>query len=60
MAERRARAPSSFTVGLTGALAFAVALDAYAREFDPGITIPNGGWNAPLGDLVTYLAFIAR
>ena len=28
------------------------------RDFDPGITIPNGGWNAPLGDLATYLAFL--
>ncbi len=27
-------------------------------EFDPGITIPNGGWNAPLGDLATYVAFL--
>jgi CubicO group peptidase (beta-lactamase class C family) len=27
-------------------------------EFDPGITIPNGGWNAPLGDLVRYAAFL--
>ncbi|MEP6691621.1 MAG: serine hydrolase domain-containing protein [Gemmatimonadaceae bacterium] len=28
------------------------------RDFDPGITIPNGGWNAPLGDLAKYLAFL--
>lgn len=27
-------------------------------DFDPGITIPNGGWNAPLGDLARYLAFL--
>ena len=27
-------------------------------DFDPGITIPNGGWNAPLDDLATYLAFL--
>jgi CubicO group peptidase (beta-lactamase class C family) len=26
-------------------------------DFDPGITMPNGGWNAPLDDLVAYLAF---
>ena len=31
---------------------------ANGRDFDPGITIPNGGWNAPLGDLATYLAFL--
>jgi CubicO group peptidase (beta-lactamase class C family) len=29
-------------------------------DFDPGITIPNGGWNAPLTDLATYLAFLAN
>ena len=33
-------------------------LVANGREFDPGITIPNGGWNAPLGDLVTYAGFL--
>jgi len=27
-------------------------------DFDPGVTIPNGGWNAPLGDLVRYVAFL--
>ena len=31
---------------------------ANGRDFDPGITIPNGGWNAPLGDLARYLAFL--
>ena len=30
----------------------------FGREFDPGVTIPNGGWNAPLADLVTYAAFL--
>ena len=29
-------------------------------DFDPGVTIPNGGWNAPLGDLATYLAFLTN
>jgi CubicO group peptidase (beta-lactamase class C family) len=29
-------------------------------DFDPGITIPNGGWNAPLTDLVSYLAFLTN
>ncbi|MFI4888947.1 MAG: serine hydrolase domain-containing protein [Steroidobacterales bacterium] len=29
-------------------------------DFDPGITIPNGGWNAPLGDLANYLGFLAN
>lgn len=28
------------------------------REFDTGITTPNGGWNAPLDDVATYLAFL--
>jgi CubicO group peptidase (beta-lactamase class C family) len=29
-------------------------------DFDPGITIPNGGWNAPLADLATYVAFLTN
>ena len=32
----------------------------YGRDFDPGITIPNGGWNAPLADLASYLAFLTN
>jgi CubicO group peptidase (beta-lactamase class C family) len=31
---------------------------ANGRDFDPGITIPNGGWNAPLGDLAAYAGFL--
>jgi len=27
-------------------------------DFDPGITIPNGGWNAPLGDVAKWAAFL--
>jgi CubicO group peptidase (beta-lactamase class C family) len=34
-----------------------VAADEGA-DFDPGITIPNGGWNAPVGDVARYLAFL--
>ena len=30
------------------------------RDFDPGITIPNGGWNAPLGDVARYVAFLTN
>jgi CubicO group peptidase (beta-lactamase class C family) len=37
-----------------------VAAVANGRDFDPGITIPNGGWNAPLGDLVKYAAFLTN
>jgi len=33
-------------------------LVAVGRDFDPGITIPNGGWNAPLADLATWAAFL--
>jgi CubicO group peptidase (beta-lactamase class C family) len=29
-------------------------------DFDPGITMPNSGWNAPLSDLATYLSFLAN
>lgn len=32
----------------------------YGADFDPGITTPNGGWNAPLDDLVTYVAFLTN
>jgi CubicO group peptidase (beta-lactamase class C family) len=27
-------------------------------DFDPGITIPNGGWNATLGDLAEWVRFL--
>jgi CubicO group peptidase (beta-lactamase class C family) len=37
-----------------------VRTDANPREFDPGITIPNSGWNAPIGDLVAYVAFLTH
>ncbi len=38
----------------------AVRIVANGRDFDPGITIPNGGWNAPLSDLLTYAAFLTN
>lgn len=38
----------------------ALTITANGREFDPGITIPNGGWNAPLTDLATYTAFLTN
>ena len=28
-------------------------------DFDPGITIPNGGWNAPASDLSRWMSFLA-
>jgi len=31
---------------------------ANGRDFDPGITIPNSGWNAPLTDLARYAVFL--
>jgi CubicO group peptidase (beta-lactamase class C family) len=31
---------------------------ANGREFDTGITTPNGGWNAPLGDLAAWVTFL--
>ena len=34
-----------------------VAADEGA-DFDPGVTIPNGGWNAPLDDVARYMAFL--
>ena len=35
-------------------------IEANPREFDPGITMPNGGWNAPLADLSAWVSFLAR
>jgi len=45
-----------------------VERDSSARErltdngadFDPGITSPNGAWNAPVSDLVKYVAFFTN
>jgi CubicO group peptidase (beta-lactamase class C family) len=31
---------------------------ANGRDFDPGVTIPNSGWNAPLADLATWAGFL--
>lgn len=30
----------------------------HGADFDTGITTPNGGWNAPLGDLARYVRFL--
>jgi CubicO group peptidase (beta-lactamase class C family) len=27
-------------------------------DFDPGITVPNGGWNSPLDDVAAYIGFL--
>lgn len=35
-----------------------VAVIANGRDFDPGITIPNGGWNASLDDVARWVAFL--
>ena len=35
-----------------------IVVHANGRDFNPGITIPNSGWNAPLPDLATYLSFL--
>src|SRR5947207_3029400 len=35
------------------------AVVANGRDFDPGITIPNGGWNAPLGDVAQWVACLS-
>jgi CubicO group peptidase (beta-lactamase class C family) len=29
-------------------------------DFDPGVTSPNGAWNAPVSDLVKYVAFLTN
>lgn len=28
-------------------------------DFDPGITIPNGGWNAPVTDIARWIGFLS-
>lgn len=55
LAGRRAR---SYTVRADSG--GAPRTEANPPEFDPGITIPNGGWNAPVADLVKYLAFLTH
>lgn len=40
---------------------YRVAGDSIAdlgADFDPGITIPNSGWNAPVADVARYLGFL--
>ena len=40
---------------------YRVAGDSVAdlgADFDPGITIPNSGWNAPVADVARYLGFL--
>ena len=36
----------------------AETIKANGREFDTGITTPNGGLNAPLGDLALWMSFL--
>jgi CubicO group peptidase (beta-lactamase class C family) len=43
----------------TGADGKRKAVD-YGAEFNPGITIPNGGWNSPLEDVAAYIAFLTN
>lgn len=56
MAEARSRNYALVADSATGALR---RVD-HGAEFDPGITIPNGGWNAPIGDVARWVAFLAR
>lgn len=49
----------NYTVRRDSATGSATVVDNGA-DFDPGITTPNGGWNAPLGDLVRYVAFLTN
>ena len=51
-------APNNYTLRRDSSGVEAVV--ANGREFDPGITIPNGGWNAPLADLVKYATFLTN
>ncbi len=38
----------------------ALRVVANGRDFNPGITIPNGGWNAPLDDILAWGAFLTN
>lgn len=49
----------NYTVRRDSATGASTTVDNGA-DFDPGITTPNGGWNAPLGDLVQYVAFLTN
>ncbi len=53
-----ARRSGNYTVQRDSASGRDSAL-ANAREFDPGITVPNSGWNAPLRDLATYIGVLS-
>jgi len=44
---------------LVGDSTGAVQVEDNGKEFDPGITIPNGGWNAPMGDLAIWVSFLS-
>jgi CubicO group peptidase (beta-lactamase class C family) len=52
-----ARRAASYTVRADSAAGERII--EHRREFDPGITIPNGGWNAPIEDFAIYLAFLS-
>jgi CubicO group peptidase (beta-lactamase class C family) len=34
------------------------SVKANGRDFNPGITSPNGGWNAPIGDIAKWAGFL--
>jgi len=36
----------------------AVVVRPGGLDFDPGVTIPNGGWNAPVDDVARWMAFL--
>src|SRR5262245_2984269 len=38
----------------------AVGTTDNGADFDPGITSPNGAWNAPVSELVKYVAFLTN
>lgn len=47
-----------YTLVRDSAAAGGTRLVATGPDFDPGITTPNGGWNAPVGDLARYVAWL--
>jgi len=52
-----ARRSHNYSVDVDSAT-HAVRVTDHGADFDPGITVPNGGWNAPLSELASWAAFL--
>ncbi|HEX7832581.1 MAG TPA: serine hydrolase domain-containing protein [Thermoanaerobaculia bacterium] len=52
------RSARSHNYSVTKNEAGAEQINDRGPDFDPGITTPNGGWNAPLDDVARFAAFL--